>query len=102
MMWLVIPLCMGLSKANSNTVKRDLIFFKRACLKEELKCILFMAIFNRQNVIYFVAVFNRQNMMHFVAVFNCQNMMKYKQIRLYFVAVFNRYYFFFSDNNTSG
>jgi len=36
----------------------------------ELKCILFVMIFNRQNVIYFVAVFNHQNMMHFVAVFN--------------------------------
>ena len=71
MMWLVIPLCMGLSKANSNIVKKDLIFsFKRECLKQELKCILFVMIFNRQNVIYFVAVFNHQNMMHFVAVFN--------------------------------
>jgi len=27
MMWLVIPLCMGLSKANSNIVKKNLIFF---------------------------------------------------------------------------
>jgi len=27
MMWLVIPLCMGLSKANSNIVKKDLFIF---------------------------------------------------------------------------
>jgi len=70
MMWLVIPLCMALSKANSNIVKKYLIFFKRECLKQELKCILFVMIFNRQNVTYFVVVFNHQNMMHFVAVFN--------------------------------
>jgi len=61
MMWLVIPLCMGLSKANSNIVKKDLFCFKRECLKQELKCILFVMIFNRQNVIYFVAVFDIRN-----------------------------------------
>jgi len=49
MMWLVIPLCMGLSKANSNIVKKDLIFFKRECLKQELKCIITKFIFSQNS-----------------------------------------------------
>ena len=42
-----------------------------------------------------MAFFNCQNMIHFLIVFNRQNMIKYNQIRLYFVAVFNRIIFSF-------
>jgi len=102
MMWLVIPLCMGLSKANNNIVKRDLIFLKGNAWNRSLNvsylwwfltvkmwyilwqfltikiwCILwrFLTI---KNTMHFVTIFNRQKMMHFVAVFYRQNMMKYK------------------------
>ena len=68
MMWLVIPLCMGLSKAN--IVKKDLIFFERECILWRFLTV--------KNMMHFVTIFNRQNMMHFVAIFNRQNMMKYK------------------------
>jgi len=33
MMWLVIPLCMGLSKANSNIVKKIYFFLKKGMLE---------------------------------------------------------------------